>query len=81
LDVAEQRDTALVGEAFARWKRASKRKADLVALMQSFIDVKREGELICFPFQLTLRIGSTCVLHVVTQGASCSRPAATPRFL
>jgi hypothetical protein len=49
LDVAEQRDTALVGEAFARWKRASKRKADLVALMQSFIDVKREGELICFP--------------------------------
>lgn len=42
LDVAEHRDASLVQEAFARWRRASKRKADLVALMESFIDVKRE---------------------------------------
>lgn len=45
LDVAEQRDLSLVTDAFGRWKRAHKRKADLVALMQSFLDVKREGKL------------------------------------
>lgn len=44
LDVAEHRDATIVAEAFERWGRAFKRKADLAALMQSFLDVKREGE-------------------------------------
>lgn len=43
-EVAERYNAILVADAFDRWKNAQKRKADLRGLMESFIDVKNEGE-------------------------------------
>lgn len=53
LDVTEYRDVGLLKDAFRRWKGARKRQTDLLALMESFVDVKREGEFKAFGRELT----------------------------